>query len=282
MIFPRWELRHTADPLDTRAYGGGGDGGAGKMREDEQVRQRKVQEAVDAINVKFGVGGAPRPTIEQFMPQGTGMLGGLIASTTGQVTAPAELDAAVSQWEANATEADRNRTLRDTQYTDIAGAVRDTAMRDLDRQYGTASKRNTFGLARSGLLGGSADAESGGELTELYGEGKMKATQAGQGAASDLRMTDEKSRQALIGLAQSGLDTGTAASLAQGQMASAGDLARSQAAGANVGRLFDDLSQVYVAQQIAKARGGVPQGQQPSGYSYSGFGPSRYTGTVQR
>jgi hypothetical protein len=270
-----------------RLYGGGGgDGGAGQMRADEQERQRKVQAAVDAINAKFGVGGpggAPRPTMEQFMPANGGGLMGMIRATAGEVTAPSGYEEALRNWEANAGEAERNKAARESMYTDISGAVRDTAMRDLDRQYGQASKRNTFGLARSGLLGGSADAESGSDLGELYGEGKLKATQAGMGAASDLRSNDEKTRQNLISLAQSGLDTGTASSMAAGQMASAADVARSQVATSTVGRLFDDMTQQYAMQQVMKAR--YPQGApqpQTSGYGTSVFSPSRYTGNVQR
>ncbi len=260
--------------------GGGGDGGAADMRAAEDARQRKVQAAVDTINAKFGVGGdtSARPTLDQFIPTG----GSFMTRAAGQVVAQPAYEEALRSWEANVGEADRNRGVRDAQYGEISSAVRDTAMRDLDRQYSQASRRNTFGLARSGLLGGSVDAESGGDLTELYGEGKLKATQAGQTAGADLRSNDEKTRQNLIALAQSGIDTGTAASMAAGQMSSAADLARGQVAGSTVGRLFDDMSQAYVANQVLKARGaGAQQQPQNSPYSTSVFGPSRYTGRVQ-
>lgn len=189
-----------------RLYGGGGDGGAGDMRAQEEDRQRKVQLAVDAINAKFGAGGAgPAPE-------------------------------------------------REALYTDLSGAVKDTAMRDVDKQYTKASRQNTFGLARAGLLGGSVDAEAGGELQTTYGEGRLKAAQAGMQAASDLRATDEKTRQNLIGLAQSGLDTGTAASLAAGQMGAAADVAKANANATKVGSLFDGMSQAYLTNTMLKAR----------------------------
>jgi hypothetical protein len=307
MKFPRWELRHTADPLDTRAYGGGGDGGAGAMREQETERQRKVQSAVDAINAKFGVGptsgtmeqvlGAA-PTREQFTKAANP--GGYYdegengptryVAPSGEAFDEGGYNQALAAFNAKKTSiygegdagaaAAQAKTARDAMYADISGAVRDTAMRDLDRQYSQASKRNTFGLARAGLFGGSADAESGGELAELYGEGKLKATQAGMAAGADLRATDEKTRQNLISLAQSGIDTGTASSLAAGQMASAADVARGEAAGASVGRLFDDLSQAYVVNQLTKARTAGQQYTPTTGYG--GFGTGRYTGTIQR
>lgn len=273
--------RHDPRFFDRRLYKGG-DGGAADMRAQEEARQRKVQAAVDVINAKFGAGGnvSARPTLEQFLPQG----GSIFTRAAGQVTARPAYEEAVRNWEANASEADRNKGQREAMYSEISNAVRDTAMRDLDRQYSQASRRNTFGLARSGLLGGSVDAESGGDLTELYGEGKLKAVQAGQTAGADLRSNDEKTRQNLIALAQSGIDTGTAASMAAGQMSSAADLARSQVAGSTVGRLFDDMTQAYVMNQMLKARGaaGAPQQPQSSAYGTSVFNPSRYTGNVQR
>jgi hypothetical protein len=306
MKFPRWELRHTADPLDTRAYGGGGDGGAGQLREDEMERQRKVQAAVDAINSKFGVAptsGAMEqvlgaaPTREQFTKVANA--GGYYdegengptryVAPSGTAFDEAGYSKAMADFEAKkagiygagdpGAAAAQAKTSREGLYTDISNAVRDTAMRDLDRQYTTASRRNTFGLARNGLLGGSADAESGGELQTLYGEGKLKAAQAGQQAGSDMRVTDEKTRQNLIQLAQSGLDTGTASGLAAGQMAAAADSAKAAAAGTSIGRLFDDLSQAYVVNQVAKARTTAAQ---PSQTGYSGFGSGRYTGTIQK
>jgi hypothetical protein len=293
LIYSRYDPRRT----DTRLYKGGGDGGAEQMRKDEEERQRKVQAAVDAINAKFGQGGGgaagPAPDREQFTKHTPGGvryvgMGGSVDAELQRVDDPettvfdeAGYNAALQQFQ-QGQNAQGAKSQREAMYSDIAGAVRDTAMRDLDRQYETASKRNTFGLARAGQLGGSVDAESGGELSTLYGEGKLKAEQAGQQAGSDLRVTDEKTRQALIGLAQSGLDTGTAASLAEQQMGAAADLSKSQAAGASVGRIFDDMSQAYVANQLTKARAPVnPQGQ-PAGYSYGGFTPSRYTGTIGR
>lgn len=255
-------------PHDPRFYDRrlhtGGDGGAGEMRRMEVERQRKVQAAVDAINAKFGAFSGQAPERSQF----SGVLG------------QRNYETALADFTARQSESEAAKAARGAQYGDISGAVRDTAMRDLDRQYSTASRRNTFGLARAGMLGGSVDAESGGELATLYGEGKLRAEQAGQGAASELRSTDERTRQNLISLAQSGIDTGTAASMAAGQMGAAADLARSQAGSASVGRLFDDLSQAYLTNQVMRARypNGLPQ--QSSSYGTTAFAPSRYTGTL--
>lgn len=300
LIYPPHDPRRT----DSRLFKGG-DGGASQMRADEEARQRKVQMAVDTINAKFGIGGASgggaAPTRDQFrrapaggmpfqMPAthmgGEGGNWAELATGDGDGVDEAAFQRALADWQAAGTDASAAKSAREAMYADISGAVKDTAMRDLDRQYTDASRRNKFGLARAGLMGGSVDAESGGELSTLYGEGKLRAAQSGQQAASDLRATDERTRQNLIGLAQSGLDTGTAASMAAGQMSAAADLAKSQTAQASVGRLFDNMGQAYLTNQMLRARypNGLPQqGQQSSGYSGGSlWSPSKYFGTETR
>jgi hypothetical protein len=118
------------------------------------------------------------------------------------------------------------------------------------------------------------DAESGGELSTLYGEGRLKAEQQGVGAAADLRASDEKTRSNLISLAQSGLDTGTAASMAAGQMAAAADAAKANANAATVGDTFGNLSQAYLTNKVLQARypNGLPQSGS-GGYFTNVFNP---------
>jgi hypothetical protein len=304
MIFHLWERRHTADPTDRRRFKGAG-GGSGEMRAMEEDRQQKIDLAVDAINRKFGIGSnvaaGKAPDRSAFMRVSGGGRQMMVDNVgdaqierwvdTGPTTEQFDetgYNAALTDFNSRKAAADTDvegaRTARDAMYADISGAVKDTALRDLDRQYTSASRKNLFGLARAGLLGGSVDAEAGGELAELYGEGKLRATQLGQQAGSDLRSSDEKTRQNLISLAQSGLDTGTASSMAAGQMSAAADLAKSQASQASVGRLFDDLSQAYVANRVLQSRypNGVPQAQLSTGYGQNLWGSGGYRGTVQR
>ena len=171
---------------------------------------------------------------------------------------------------------------RNAMYTDIGNATRDVATRDLDKQFTQASNQNLFGLARAGLTGGSVDAESGGDLQSRYGEGKIRAEQAGVSAAADLKSVDEKTRQNLLGLAESGIDTGTAASLAAGQSAAAAESAKAGTAGASVGRLFDDLGQAYLTNRVLTARYPTGLPQQSTGSSFFGnlFTGKGYSGKV--
>jgi len=280
--------------------GGGGDGGAADLRAEEQARQRKIQMAVDAINGKFGIAPSSAtvgaaPTREQFTTAATGGTPGgyvdvgreerryvaPVAATAGGFD-QAGFDAAMKAFEGTQSDVTANKAARDALYKDVGSATTDVATRDLDRQFTTASNQNLFGLARAGLLGGSVDAESGGDLQTRYGEGKIRAEQAGIGAASDLRSVDEKTRQNLISLAQSGIDTGTAASLAAGQSEAAASTAKANTAGASVGRLFDDMGQAYLASKVNAARfpNGVPQSSSGSSFFGNLFTGKRYTGTA--
>ena len=279
--------------------GGGGDGGAADMRKEEEARQAKIQASVDAINGKFGIGSgnnAAAPSRNAFERSGgrsVEYIGGGGEGGNDPMPVYTDLpsgfdqegyDRAMAQWQAQQTDVSGAKAARDALYGDIQGAVRDTNVRELDKQFSEASKQNLFGLARSGLLGGSVDAEAGADLGLRYGEGKMKAEQAGLGAASELRANDEKTRQNLIGLAQSGIDTGTAASLAAGQMGAAADLARSNTSSASIGDLFSNLSQGYLANQQLKARypNGLPGQTGGSGYFSNLFGTNSYSGTAGR
>jgi hypothetical protein len=283
LIYLKSDPRH----FDRRLFKGG-DGGAGQMRADEQERQRKVQMAVDTVNAQFGHGSVAAPSREQFTTTAPApSIAGFddeMAMLGVQAPAPtfdeAGFAAAMKQWQ----DAQGAGAKREAMYTDIQDATRDVATRDLDKQFTHASNQNLFGLARSGLLGGSVDAESGADLSTRYGEGQIRATAAGQGAAADLRSVDEKTRQNLISLAQSGMDTGTAASMASGQMAAAADTARATSQGASVGRLFDDMGQAYLTNQQLKARfpASTTQGSGTPGYSNNLFAPNSYSGTVRR
>lgn len=294
----RFEHRHSITPMESRHFKGG-DGGAADLRADEAARQAKVQAAVNAINTQFGKGQQrAAPTQDQFMVGGAPAVaaregyseswgGGdgdnyrWVPPVAGSAGTPAALDQAgydraLASWQTEQAAPTQRQAL----YDSVSNDTRDVALRDIDRQFGQASKNNTFGLARAGLMGGSVDAEAGGDLGERYAEGRIKATQAGVNAAADLESTDEKTRQNLISLAQSGIDTGTASSLAAGQMASAAESARSATAGASVGRLFDDMGQAYLMQRVAAAgQPGAPQ--QSTGSSYFGnlFSGKKYTGS---
>ena len=142
---------------------------------------------------------------------------------------------------------------REKLYNEQKEAIYGLNAKDVNDQYADAERTNRFALARSGLLGGSADVESNAHLQEKTNEGLIQAKALGEQAASDLRTADEQSKQNLIAMAQSGIDTGTAQQMASAQLNANAQSALGQRGGATIGNLFDDLSQAYLTRQLAQA-----------------------------
>jgi len=138
---------------------------------------------------------------------------------------------------------------RNQMYDEQRQAVTDINSREVNRQFEDASRANRFGLARAGLSGGSADIDSHGELARRQNEGLIQAAGIGDTAAADLRNQDERTRQNLISMAQSGIDTGQAAQLALTGLDANAKSAMGVRSAATVNRLFDDLSNAYLYRQ---------------------------------
>ena len=151
-------------------------------------------------------------------------------------------------------------------YDEQQQAIYDLNAKEVNDQYADAERANRFALARNGLLGGSSDIESNANLQEKTNEGLIQAQALGQQAASDLRTADEQSKQNLIAMAQSGIDTGTAQQMAAAQLNANAQSALGQRGGASIGNLFDNLGQAYLNRQIMNAAN--------NGYNYynNGYG----------
>jgi len=269
--------------------GGGGDGGAQKM---EDQRQARVESAVKAINSIFdgsptvrGAGQATAfdPNQSYYTADGSAYTAPTVSTSRGHWTGTGG-DAGDAAWvqdpSAGGLDMDQiNEALRGGQlftgvertagqdrsgmYNEQRQAVTDLNRRDVDRQFLDAERQNRFGLARAGLSGGSADIDSNADLTRRTNEGLMKASGIGDQAAADLQTSDERSRQNLISMAQSGIDTGQAAQMALSQLDANSANAQSARSGATVGNLFGDLAQAYLyGQQQQGARAGAAPYQQ--------------------
>lgn len=147
-----------------------------------------------------------------------------------------------------------NNSGRDGLYADQKTAVYDLNKREVDRQASEAERMNRFGLARTGLLGGSVNVDSVADLDRRTNEGLMRAGGIADQAAADLKTQDERTRSNLISLAQSGIDTGTASQQALKGLEVNSANAASARAGSTVGQLFNDLSQAYLFNQQNQGR----------------------------
>ena len=248
--------RHKGEKLRPHKGGGGGDGGARQMEEERQAR---INAAVSQINNIFNNKvpeqrtryKGPSRTIsedeykamvaseQKMLPQFN-----MSQRLTSQMYRPETYTEFVDGDPANS---------REQMYTNQRQAVYDLNTRDVNRQAADAERLNRFALARNGLLGGSADVDSGFEINRMTNEGLMKAGGIADQAAADLRMSDERTRGNLISMAQSGIDTGTAQQMALSGLAANAEAAKSSAAAATVGDLFSGLSGAYMGNMYNNA-----------------------------
>jgi len=112
-----------------------------------------------------------------------------------------------------------------------------------------------FGLARTGLSGGSADVSAQGLEQRQFGRALMDANQSAQSAADEVRANDERTRLNLISQMRAGLDAGNATQNALSQMTNNVNAAK----GATQYAAVDSYAQ---AMQPALARYQIQQGVQ--------------------
>lgn len=284
-------------------FKGGGSSAAKEANRMEQERQARITAAVNAINDIFDPKAYKQGTnaASEFDPNKTyynkdgsvfdgrkkfnvnsssgnafnqivGNIVDLVGQTSGSASAwdMDKINKAIANGELfTGFETVQPENSREKLYDEQQQAVYDLNAKEVNDQYADAERRNRFALARNGLLGGSSDIESNANLQEKTNEGLIKATALGQQAASDLRTADEQSKQSLIAMAQSGIDTGTAQQMATAQLNSNAQSALGQRGGATIGNLFDNLGQAYLNRQIMNAVN--------NGYNYNfnnGYGNS--------
>lgn len=243
--------------------GGGGDPGA-EARRQEAERQARIAAATEQINAIFN--NQVKKTRKVANPargDNDGVFGRMVSMLQPETITE-------EYWEAGDP-----ANSRDKLYADQKTAVYDLNKREVDRQASEAERLNRFGLARTGLLGGSVNVDSVADLDRRTNEGLMRAGGIADQAAADLKTQDERTRSNLISLAQSGIDTGTAAQQALKGLEVNAANAASARAGSTVGQLFNDLSQAYLINQQNQGR---QMGQQ-SGQQWYGVSSTRSGGT---
>lgn len=238
--------------------GGGGDPGAEARRQEEE-RQARIKAATEEINAIFNNQVKKTRMVEKRNP---------LDGVFGMDVPPVMVEEAY--WEAGDP-----ANSRDKLYADQRTAVYDLNKREVDRQAAEAERLNRFGLARTGLLGGSVNVDSVSDLNRRTNEGLMRAGGIADQAAADLKTADERTRSNLISLAQSGIDTGTAAQQALKGLEVNAANAASARAGSTVGSLFNDLSQAYLINQGNQGRQSGMQ------YGNQWFGPTPPSRTYQ-
>lgn len=123
----------------------------------------------------------------------------------------------------------------------------------LDKQQVQANLQNKFALARNGQIGGSVAVDRNKLLADDYNNGILKITQASRQAGARVRAADQATQQNLLGLVQSGLDSGSAATQALTGMKSSLDAEKAAIDPSVVGDVFGGLGDFYSTSQQTKA-----------------------------
>lgn len=252
----------------------GGDGGAKEMQRQERERQDRINAAVKAINdifdppdYKQGIDAASEfdPNKTYYNKDGSVFDGKRSVSSDDWYATNGENDSSnVNGGSSISWDMDKiNKAIangelytgvenvkadnkREKLYDEQRQAVYDINARDLNRQYGDAEKANRFGLARNGLMGGSADVDSNARLQEMTNEGLVKVGGIADTASANLKVADESARQSLISMAQSGIDTSAVSQMALKQLESTSAKASGDRSGASIGNLFSNMNQAYL------------------------------------
>ncbi|MCB1742742.1 MAG: hypothetical protein KDK91_20370 [Gammaproteobacteria bacterium] len=142
---------------------------------------------------------------------------------------------------------------REQAYAQYANDVLSRNMMRLSEDKQRADRELKFALARSGLAGGSAQADSAQQLGQNYDENVLRANQYAQEQAANLRRQDQTAKSNLLNQAYGGLDATTAARLAQSGLQNNLQLAQNQN---NLASLGDLLANVALAQHQGAAAAG--------------------------
>jgi hypothetical protein len=141
---------------------------------------------------------------------------------------------------------------RNALYQQQRNNVYDLNADEVERQAAEAERQNRFGLARNGLIGGSAQIDSNAELNRRTNRGLAKAGGIADDAKASLMKADENTRSNLVSMATAGTDATTAAQLANSGLKQNAVAAQSNASAATVGNLFNDLTNAYLYNSLSK------------------------------
>ena len=133
-------------------------------------------------------------------------------------------------------------------------ALRDFYGQDLNRQKQTADRTRRFSVARSGLAGGSADADSSRMLGEEYTKGLLDMENRAQAGYNDLVSRDEAARLDLLAQVRAGMDTTTAAARSAAAIAGNANTAQSQSLAQGLGEVFGNSTAIFKDQRDAAER----------------------------
>lgn len=163
---------------------------------------------------------------------------------------------------------------RTSQYQQYGNNLNNYYTTQVNNQEQTNARNLKFGLARSGLTGGSAATDANTQLGKDYTSGLLQASSQAQAGTAALQQADQNSKNQLISLAEQGGNIGAIPTqVAQGQQA---NLNTAQAYGGtnSLNNLFTGTAGIYQNEQTAAANRAAQAN--PIGSFYA---PSTFTST---
>jgi hypothetical protein len=143
---------------------------------------------------------------------------------------------------------------RQGQLDDFVSALREEFKVDAFKQKEVADRQLKFSLARGGLTGGSAASDAGTKLGGEFQKGLLQGERRSQGALSDLRSADERSKQQLIALAQGGAGVSSSAQNAANALRTNLSGAKARGFSDGLGDIFTETRGLFTRQQEAAER----------------------------
>ena len=237
--------------------GGGGGGGSSASTEalqQEQLRQmrdddlrRREEElrrvaAANKINALYGI--APQATDAQAYqslmadryaannPKPVQERMDFMVDPNATAKRQADFNQKMAAWQAglqdllgkntavsiSADEVAKNKAARDAGYAQIKQGNMALMLDDIGRNRSEAQRDLRFGLARSGLAGGSVDISENRNITDANQRSVIQANQLTDNQVAKVRADDEATRADLISRINAGLDGDSAATTAMNRM----------------------------------------------------------------
>ena len=270
---------------------GSSDDGSAELRRQEEERQRRIKQAVDAINAVFGVTegysygtpdvqknleflqqarsnwqnwradqGNPDMGVQQFgyvnpsFRRLKEMGFDPINNPSPDAWFEQQIQALQSLMTNPVTEAQKNRQVREQLYNQTRQNILSYFQDALDKQRQEEEARLRVLLARRGLQGSSTGLGVKRKFLDEYNQRLNELTGRAEAMTNDLRTADEQARVDLISRIQAGMDKASALAAANQALANNANRVLSQAMATDLGDLFSSIDKLYGKAQEDKAR----------------------------
>ena len=169
-------------------------------------------------------------------------------------------------------EAARNLNERNAAYSQVRQNNLNLMMDDIGRNRDDAQRAVRFGLARSGLAGGSVDIDANRQITDANQRSIIQANQLADAQVAKMRSDDENTRADLISRINAGMDADSAAAAAALRMALNRQQALSEPSSKLLNNLFAGIGNAWNQYQFANGAANPYGNMQKSVGGLGGYG----------